>query len=55
VYIPSQREVWLNKIKAAGVRRRAEYFYRQLDTLLPLRKEVHRELLSESRSHGNTA
>ena len=54
VYIPSQREVWLNKIKEAGVRRRAEYLYQQLDTLLPLRKEVRRELLSESRKHSAT-
>jgi transposase len=53
VYIPSQREVWLNKIKEAGVRR-AEYLYQQLDTLLPLRKEVRRELLSESRKHSAT-
>jgi transposase len=52
VYIPSQHEVWLNKIKEAGVRRRAEYFYQQLDTLLPLRKEVRRELLSESRKQS---
>jgi len=54
VYIPSQREVWLNEIKEAGVRRRAEYLYQQLDTLLPLRKEVRRELLSESRKHSAT-
>lgn len=54
VYLASQREVWLNKIKEAGVRRRAEYFYQQLDTLLPLRKEVRRELLSESRKHSAT-
>ena len=54
VYLPGQREVWLNKIKEAGVRRRAEYFYQQLDTLLPLRKEVRRELLSESRKHSAT-
>ncbi|HEV2728448.1 MAG TPA: transposase [Terriglobales bacterium] len=54
VYAPSQREVWLNRIKEAGVRRRAEYFYQQLDTLLPLRKEVRRELLSESRKHSAT-
>ena len=54
VYLASQREVWLNKIKEAGVRRRAEYFYQQLDTLLPLRKEVRRELLSEGRKHNAT-
>lgn len=54
VYMPSQREVWLSKIKEAGVRRRAEYLYQQLDTLLPLRKEVRRELLSESRKHRAT-
>lgn len=36
------------------MRRRAEYFYQQLDTLLSLRKEVRRELLSESRKHSVT-
>jgi transposase len=36
------------------VRRRAEYLYQQLDTLQQLRREVRRNLLSESRKHNAT-
>ena len=31
VYAPRHRAEWLNKIEEAGVRRRAEFFYQQLD------------------------
>ena len=31
VYAPRHRSEWLSKITEAGVRRRAEYFYQQLD------------------------
>src|SRR5206468_12951433 len=31
VYAPRHRSEWLNKIGEAGVRRRAEFFYQQLD------------------------
>src|SRR5205823_8106216 len=54
VYAPGNREAWLNKISETGVRRRAEYFYQQLDTLQRLRLEVRRDLLSESRKHSAT-
>jgi transposase len=54
VYAPNHREAWLNKITETGVRRRAEYFYQQLDTLQRLRREVRRNLLSESRKHSAT-
>jgi len=54
VYAPSHREAWLNKIKELGVRRRAEYFYQQLDTLQRLRREARRDLLIESRKHSAT-
>jgi len=31
VYAPRDRSEWLSKITGAGVRRRAEHFYKQLD------------------------
>ena len=37
VYAPRHRTEWLNKIEEAGVRRRAEFFYQQLDALRELR------------------
>src|SRR5580765_6654413 len=51
VYAPGFRAEWLAKITEAGVRRRAEIYYRQLDVLVALRQEVRRELLAESRKH----
>ena len=54
VYAPRHRSEWLNKITEAGVRRRAQLFYQQLDTLQALRQEVRRDLLAESRKHNGT-
>jgi transposase len=54
VYALYHRSKWLSKIPEAGVRRRAEHFYQQLDALQPLRKEVRRDLLAESRKHTAT-
>ena len=34
---------WLGKISEAGVRRRAEFYYQQLDALRCLRQEVRRD------------
>src|ERR1035441_9691662 len=51
VYSRRHREQWLNKIIQAGVRRRAELFYQQLDGLQALRRTVRGELLDESRRH----
>jgi transposase len=51
VYAPRYREEWLKKIEHAGVRRRAELFYEQLDGLQALRRKVRPELLAESRKH----
>src|SRR5438552_3536546 len=45
---------WLYKIKEAGVRRRAERLYQQLDMLQYLRQQARRELLAESRKHAIT-
>ena len=51
VYGQRHREQWLQKINEAGVRRRAELFYQQLDGLQVLRRTVRGELLAESRKH----
>jgi len=51
VYAPCHRAEWLAKINEAGVRRRAEFYYQQLDALRSLRREVRREMLAESRKH----
>lgn len=54
VYAPRHRAEWLNKIRETGVRRRAEFFYQQLDALRALRQAVRRDRLTESRKHGAT-
>ena len=51
LYTPRHRSEWLGKISEAGVRRRAEHCYRQLDVLRLLRQRVRRDLLLESRKH----
>jgi transposase len=51
VYAPRYRAQWLGKITEAGVRRRAEFYYQQLDALRSLRQQVRRELLAESGQH----
>ena len=43
---PARRSQWLAKIRVAGVRRRAERLYEQLDMLQHLRQQARRELLS---------
>jgi hypothetical protein len=50
VYAARYREEWLNKIPQAGVRRRAELLYQQLDGLQALRRNLRPEFLAESRS-----
>jgi transposase len=49
------RAQWLAKIREAGVRRRAERRYKQLDMLRHLRQQAGRELLAESRKHAITS
>src|SRR6202163_3698052 len=49
VYAPQHRAQWLAKLTEPGVRRRAEFYYQQLDALRSLRREVRRELLEESK------
>jgi transposase len=52
VYTPRYRAEWLNKIGETGVRRRAEFFYQQLDALRALRQDVRRDLLAESQKQS---
>lgn len=52
VYAPRHRSEWLKKLGEAGVRRRAEFFYQQLDAVRALRQAVRRDLLAESRKQG---
>jgi transposase len=54
VYAPRHRAEGLNEIGESGVRRRAEFFYQQLDAVRALRQAVRRDLLAESRKHGAT-
>lgn len=51
VYAPRYRGDWLAKISEAGVHRRADVLYQQLDVLHALRQQVRRDLLTESRKH----
>src|ERR1700675_3122364 len=51
VYAARAREEWMSKIPQAGVRRRAELLYQQLDGLQALRRNVRPEFLAESRKH----
>ena len=49
VYAACHRAEWLGRINELGVRRRAEFYYQQLDALRVLRQEVRRELFAESK------
>jgi transposase len=51
VYAERSRKEWLSKIPQAGVRRRAELLYQQLDGLQALRRDLRPEFLAESRKH----
>src|SRR6516162_4618069 len=51
VYSRCHRAEWLGKINEPGVRRRAEFYYLQLDALRVLRQDARRELLAESKKH----
>src|SRR5580658_6570835 len=52
VYAPRHRAAWLGKITEPGVRRRAEFYYQQLDALRTVRQQVRRELLAEGKKHA---
>jgi transposase len=46
------RDEWLAQLQGAGLHRRAEILYQQLDALQALRREVRRELILECRKHA---
>ncbi len=54
VYSPRHRAEWLGLLAEAGVRRRTERLYQQLDVLRSLRQQARRDLVAESRKHGAT-
>jgi len=51
IYARSHRGDWLEKLPEAGVRRRAQRLYEELDYLQPLRQQARKELIAESRKH----
>jgi len=51
VYASRHRAEWPGKITEPGVRRRAEFYYQQLDALRVLRQQVRQDLLTESKKH----
>jgi transposase len=51
VYARRHRSEWLGKISEAGVQRRAEHCYQELDALRLLHQQVRRDLLLESKKH----
>jgi len=54
VYAPRHRQQWLVKITEPGVRRRAEFYYQQLDALRDVHHQVRHDLLTESKKHEAT-
>src|SRR5437660_11219919 len=48
------RREWLSKLSEAGLHRRAERLYEELDALQGLRRAAKRELVLESRKHAAT-
>lgn len=54
VYVPCYRADWLKKLTEAGLHRRAERLYQQLDVLRSLHQEAREDLVVESRKHGET-
>lgn len=51
VYQASKRDEWLGKLTEPGLRFRAELFFRELDTLIDLRKQARLEMLQQARRH----
>jgi len=51
-YAPRHRAEWLGKITEPGVRRRAEFYYQQLDALRTVRQQVRRELFRGKETPG---
>jgi transposase len=54
VYSPRHRQKWLDQVSEPGVRRRAEFYYQQIDALRALHREVKHDFLLESQKHPAT-
>ena len=52
VYYTRNRQAWLEKLKAEGLQKRAEFLYQQLDHLRELRREARKALLKEARKQS---
>jgi transposase len=52
LYGRRHRDEWLAQLKGAGLHRRAEILYQQLDALQTLRRQARGELIQECRKHG---
>src|ERR1044071_8289784 len=51
VYYTRNRKLWLDKLTEEGHRLRAEFLYKQLDHLRPLKQEARKAMLREARRH----
>jgi transposase len=54
VYSARYRQKWLDQISEVGVRRRAGFYYQQMDALQTLHRQVRHDLLVESQKHPAT-
>src|SRR2546421_5441513 len=54
VYAPHYRSEWLAKIHEAGVRRRAELYYQQIDALRLVRQQTPKEMFAQAGKHRAT-
>jgi transposase len=52
VYYTRNRGLWLDKVAQGGHRLRAEFLYRQLDHLRPLKEEARKAMVKEARRHA---
>jgi transposase len=51
VYYTRNRKSWLEKLSEEGSRLRAEFLYKQLDHLRPLRRDAKKAMLKEAKRH----
>jgi len=52
LYTARRREEWLAKLQEAGLRRRAERLFEELDLLQKLRRQARQEVMEESKKHA---
>lgn len=55
VYDPDQRATWLETLDEPGIRQRAEWLYRELETIASLRAEAQEAMLAEAKRHRAAA